>query len=49
MQMKHPNRTYSGLTTTVAGAIKLMPGTGSNPNFRQIGVDVETGKVKSLF
>jgi len=33
----------------VAGAIKLLPGTGSNPGFRQIDVDVETGKVSGLF
>jgi hypothetical protein len=26
-----------------------MPGTGSNPAFRNIDVDVETGRVKGLF
>ena len=33
----------------VTGAINLMPGTGSNPAFRRIDVDVMTGKVKGLF
>jgi len=33
----------------VAGAIKLMPGTASDPAFRRVDVDVETGKVKGLF
>ncbi len=33
----------------VAGAIKLMPGTASDPAFRGIDIDVETGKVKGLF
>jgi len=27
----------------------LMPGTGSNPGFRKIDVDVKTGKVTGLF
>jgi len=31
------------------GTISLMPGTSSNPAFRKIDVDVETGKVKGLF
>jgi formate--tetrahydrofolate ligase len=31
------------------GAISLMPGTSSDPAFRRIDVDVETGKVKGLF
>jgi formate--tetrahydrofolate ligase len=39
----------AGFVVPVAGAIKLMPGTGSNPAFRRIDVDVETGKVKGLF
>ena len=30
-------------------AIKLMPGTASNPAFRRIDVDVATGKVQGLF
>ncbi|MDP2268414.1 MAG: formate--tetrahydrofolate ligase, partial [Deltaproteobacteria bacterium] len=33
----------------VAGDIKLMPGTASDPAYRRIDVDVETGKVKGLF
>jgi formate--tetrahydrofolate ligase len=33
----------------VAGSIKLMPGTGSDPALRRIDVDVRTGKVKGLF
>jgi len=39
----------AGFVVPVAGAIKLLPGTGSNPGFRQIDVDVETGKVTGLF
>lgn len=39
----------AGLIAPVAGDIKLMPGTASNPAFRRIDVDVETGKVKGLF
>jgi formate--tetrahydrofolate ligase len=39
----------AGFVVPVAGSIKLMPGTGSNPAFRRIDVDVETGKVKGLF
>ena len=39
----------AGFIVPVAGAIKLMPGTCSNPAFRNIDVDVETGKVKGLF
>ena len=33
----------------VTGNISLMPGTGSDPAFRRIDVDVHTGKVKGLF
>jgi formate--tetrahydrofolate ligase len=33
----------------VAGSISLMPGTCSNPAYRKVDVDVETGKVKGLF
>ena len=33
----------------VAGDIKLMPGTSSNPAFRRIDIDVKTGEVKGLF
>jgi formate--tetrahydrofolate ligase len=39
----------AGFVVPVAGCVKLMPGTGSNPAFRRIDVDVETGKVKGLF
>ena len=39
----------AGFLVPVAGAIKLMPGTCSNPAFRNIDVDVDTGKVKGLF
>ncbi len=39
----------AGFIVPVAGDIKLMPGTSSNPAFRRIDVDVETGKVKGLF
>ena len=33
----------------VAGDIKLMPGTGSDPAFRRIDIDTETGRVRGLF
>jgi formate--tetrahydrofolate ligase len=39
----------AGLAVPVAGDIKLMPGTASDPAFRRIDVDVETGKVQGLF
>lgn len=39
----------AGFIVPVAGAIKLMPGTASDPAFRQIDVDTETGAVKGLF
>lgn len=39
----------AGFLVPVAGAIKLMPGTCSDPAYRRIDVDVETGKVKGLF
>jgi formate--tetrahydrofolate ligase len=39
----------AGFVVPVAGAIKLMPGTGSNPAYRRVDVDTETGKVKGLF
>ena len=43
--------TYNGegFVVPVAGAISLMPGTASDPAFRRVDVDVETGKVKGLF
>ena len=39
----------AGLAVPVAGTIKLMPGTGSNPGFRRIDVDTGTGHVTGLF
>lgn len=39
----------AGFICPVAGSINLMPGTGSDPAFRRIDVDVETGKVTGLF
>jgi len=39
----------AGFVVPVAGAIKLMPGTASNPAFRGIDVDVKTGKVTGLY
>ena len=43
--------TYGGarFICPVAGGITLMPGTGSDPAYRRIDVDVETGRVKGLF
>ena len=42
---------YSGakFLCPCAGTISLMPGTSSNPAFRRIDVDVDTGNVKGLF
>jgi len=39
----------AGFVVPVAGDIKLMPGTGSNPAFRNIDVDVKTGRVTGMF
>ena len=39
----------AGFVVPVAGTIKLMPGTSSDPAYRRVDVDVETGKVKGLF
>ncbi len=39
----------AGFLVPVAGAIKLMPGTASDPAYRRIDVDVNTGKVTGLF
>jgi formyltetrahydrofolate synthetase len=39
----------AGFVVPVAGAIKLMPGTCSDPAFRRVDVDVETGKIRGLF
>ncbi len=42
---------YSGakFLCPCAGAISLMPGTSSDPAFRKVDVDVNTGKVQGLF
>jgi formate--tetrahydrofolate ligase len=39
----------AGFVVPVAGSITLMPGTASDPAYRRIDVDVETGRVKGLF
>jgi len=39
----------AGLIVPVAGDIKLMPGTASDPAFRNIDVDPATGHVRGLF
>ncbi|MDF7800795.1 formate--tetrahydrofolate ligase [Pontiellaceae bacterium B1224] len=39
----------AGFVVPVAGDIKLLPGTGSTPGFRQIDINTETGKVTGLF
>jgi formate--tetrahydrofolate ligase len=39
----------AGFVVPMAGTIKLMPGTSSNPAFRRVDVDTETGKVRGLF
>jgi formate--tetrahydrofolate ligase len=39
----------AGFVVPMAGGIKLMPGTASDPAFRGIDVDVKTGKVQGLF
>jgi len=43
--------TYGGarFICPVAGNISLMPGTSSDPAYRRVDVDVETGRVKGLF
>jgi formate--tetrahydrofolate ligase len=38
----------AGFVVPVAGAIKLMPGTASNPSFRKVDIDVEMGNVTGL-
>jgi len=42
---------YSGakFLCPCAGTISLMPGTSSNPGFRRVDVDLQTGKVTGLF
>ena len=39
----------AGFVVPVAGDIKLMPGTGSDPAFRRIDIDTATGQIKGLF
>jgi len=39
----------AGFIVPVAGAITLMPGTASNPAFKRIDVDVNTGKIQGVF
>lgn len=39
----------AGFIVPISGQIKLMPGTASNPAFRGIDVDVDTGKVTGMF
>ena len=39
----------AGFLVPVAGTVKLMPGTASDPAFRKIDVDTKTGKVEGLF
>ena len=39
----------AGFVVPVAGTISLMPGSGSNPAFRRVDVDTDTGKVTGLF
>ncbi len=42
---------YSGarFLCPMAGTITMMPGTGSNPAYRKVDIDTETGEVKGLF
>ena len=39
----------AGFIVPVAGGIKLMPGTASDPAYRRIDIDVNSGKVRGLF
>ena len=39
----------AGFIVPVAGAISLMPGTSSNPAFKRVDVDVNTGKIQGVF
>jgi len=39
----------AGIAVPVVGDVKLMPGTASDPAYRKIDIDVNTGKVKGLF
>ena len=38
----------AGFLVPVTGEIRLMPGTGSDANFRRIDVDARTGRVTGL-
>jgi formate--tetrahydrofolate ligase len=38
----------AGLVVPVAGSVRLMPGTASDPAFRRIDIDVDTGRVRGL-
>ncbi len=39
----------AGFIVPVSGTISLMPGTGSNPAFRRVDINTETGKVEGVF
>jgi formate--tetrahydrofolate ligase len=39
----------AGFLVPVAGDIRLMPGTASDPAFRRIKVNTKTGKVEGMF
>ena len=39
----------AGFVVPLSGTITLMPGTGSNPSYHNIDVDVETGQVSGIF
>ncbi len=39
----------AGFVVPVSGKITLMPGTGSNPSFRRVDVDTDTGRVRGIF
>ena len=39
----------AGFIVPVAGDIKLMPGTASDPAYRRIDIDTETGQITGLF
>ncbi len=39
----------AGFIVPVAGTISLMPGTSSNPAFKRVDVNLETGKVEGVF
>ncbi|BDD87071.1 formate--tetrahydrofolate ligase [Desulfofustis limnaeus] len=39
----------AGFVVPVAGAISLMPGTGSDPAYRRVDVDLESGRVTGVF